>query len=169
MRNDELAYYIGLGFLDQARQEHTTRHYIRLLIEGVQTMADDLARLTVDVTTQTGVIAAANQLLNNLAQQIRDNQNDPAALAALADQVEQNTSELSNSIIQNTPANDGPTPPTPTDGQTTDSNSGGSPVDPGGTQAPNSPVEPTDGGVPPAPNTPGTFDEPVPPSPSTPA
>lgn len=74
----------------------------------LQRMKDAVARLD---TVETSVIA----LINGLAQQIRDlvaAGADPAALSALADDVNAKADELAAAVTANTAA--GPTPPVPT-------------------------------------------------------
>lgn len=75
--------------------------------EEISTMTPELQRLTTEVeetrTAQAGLIT----LVNGLAQQIRDNVNDPAALTALADSLDAGQTEIAAAVTANT------TPPTP--------------------------------------------------------
>lgn len=71
--------------------------------------AADLTRLTAAVERDETVNASAITLLNQLSQLIRDNANDPAALAALADRLDAQQQALADAVVANTPA----APPTP--------------------------------------------------------
>lgn len=53
---------------------------------------------------QTTVIASLETVVSGMAQQIRDNANDPAKLQAIADELDANTSTLAASVVANTPA-----------------------------------------------------------------
>ncbi len=77
---------------------------LRRLTQEITAMSAILDRLTADVATLTSVDESAIALLNGLAQQIRDNAGDPAALAALADSLEAENANLSAAITANTPA-----------------------------------------------------------------
>lgn len=63
----------------------------------------DLTQLQAAVAAETTVNESAVALLGQLAQLIRDAAGDPAALAALADSIEQNTQSLSDAVTANTP------------------------------------------------------------------
>ncbi len=67
-------------------------------------MSEQLDRLTTEVTENADVIASAVTLINGLSQQIRDLQNDPAALAALADKLDAQSNDLAAAVTANTPA-----------------------------------------------------------------
>lgn len=98
----------------------------------------NLDQIRAEVEENGSVTQSAITLIGGLAQQIRDLSTDPAALQALADQLDSQNSALAAAVAANTPASDGGTgatgggEPTPTDGGT------GEPTD-GGTG------EPTDG------------------------
>ena len=66
-------------------------------------MSKELDRLKASVEAENTVIASAEALLAGLAQQIRDLASDPAALNALADEVDAKTAELSAAVTANTP------------------------------------------------------------------
>lgn len=70
--------------------------------------AGDLTALTAQVAQNTTVEASAVTLIQGLAAQITALQNDPAALAALAAQLQTSATALSAAITANTP-----TPPAP--------------------------------------------------------
>lgn len=67
-----------------------------------QEMAD-LTALTAQVTENTEVEASAITLLNQLSDLIRQNMTDPAALQALADQLNGSADALAAAIVANTP------------------------------------------------------------------
>lgn len=65
-------------------------------------MSEQLVRLQAEVEENTEVIGSAVTLIGGLAQQIRDLQDDPAALAALADQLDAQTASLAAAVAANT-------------------------------------------------------------------
>lgn len=73
-----------------------------------------LEDLAGEVSANGNAVSSAVQLLNGLSQQLRDAvaQNDPAAINALADQLDANTAALSEAVTANTPAAPDATPPT---------------------------------------------------------
>lgn len=73
----------------------------------VTTMSAELDRLTTEVTEMSGVVDSAVALIGGLADQIRQLQTDPAALAALADSLDAKANELAAAVAANT------TPPGP--------------------------------------------------------
>lgn len=75
-------------------------------------MSEALTRLTTEVSENTSVIQSAITLLGNLSQIIRDNAGDPAALGALADQLDTQSNSLAQAITANTPAAPTPGPDT---------------------------------------------------------
>lgn len=70
----------------------------------------NLADLKTKVDAQTTVIASAATAFSTLAQEIRDNANDPAAIQAIADEVDANTNALAAAVAANTAASS-ETPP----------------------------------------------------------
>lgn len=74
-------------------------------------MATDLSRITSEVTEIGTAVDSAVALLGELAQLIRDNATDPAALNALADTLDSKGNELAAAVVANTPAD--PEPPAP--------------------------------------------------------
>lgn len=64
----------------------------------------DLTRLTAEVTETTTAIDSAIVLLGQLADLIRANATDPAALDALADQLDTEGNALAAAVVANTPA-----------------------------------------------------------------
>ncbi|MDP2322587.1 MAG: hypothetical protein Q8N51_00975 [Gammaproteobacteria bacterium] len=77
---------------------------LQQLIQKVNIMSAELDRLTSEVAENGAVIQSAITLLNGLAQQIRDNANDPAALTALADELDANEQALAAAVAANTPS-----------------------------------------------------------------
>lgn len=78
-----------------------------VILWRIQRMSQELQRLQQDVADQSAVIDSAVSLIEGLAQQIRDNANDPAALSDLADSLESNSGKLSAAVATNTAAADG--------------------------------------------------------------
>jgi hypothetical protein len=81
-------------------------------------MSAEVDRIRASVTQLTSVTQGAVTLLGQLAQRVRDLQSDPAALAALANEIDQRKAELAGAVQANTPAAGGggvtsPTPGTP--------------------------------------------------------
>jgi hypothetical protein len=77
----------------------------------------DLSTLQTEVSANSDAVQSAVTLISGLAQQLKDAlaANDPAAIQALADQLDANTQSLAAAVTANTPA----APATPTDGGTT--------------------------------------------------
>lgn len=67
-------------------------------------MASDLTALQNQVAQNTAVEQSAITLITGLATQIADLKNDPAALQALADQLNTSAASLSAAVAANTPA-----------------------------------------------------------------
>lgn len=63
-----------------------------------------LARLTASVAANTTVDQSILDLVTRLAQEVRDNANDPAALNALADQIDADAQRITEAVNANTPA-----------------------------------------------------------------
>src|SRR5436305_937841 len=79
----------------------------RLIME-TQTMSAELDRLRASVAAEGTVVQSAVTLLGQLALLIRSSVNDPASLAALADDVDAKKAALAQAVADNTA-----TPPTP--------------------------------------------------------
>lgn len=71
----------------------------------------DLTALTAEVNQNGDVIASAVTVLGNLSQQIRDLSTDPAALAALADELDANSASLATAIAATEPPVEPPVEP----------------------------------------------------------
>lgn len=67
-------------------------------------MTPEGQRLIDEATEAVTVQSAAASLITNLAQFIRDNANDPAALTAKADELDASSNALQAAIVANTPA-----------------------------------------------------------------
>lgn len=67
-------------------------------------MSAELDRLTASVAAEATVDASVLALLSIMADQIRANATDPAALTKLADDVDAQSAALSASVAANTPA-----------------------------------------------------------------
>lgn len=76
-------------------------------------MALDLTQLTAAVDRDRTVNESAITLLSNLAQMLRDAAADPAAVRALADQLDANQQALADAVVAHTPG----APPTPEAGR----------------------------------------------------
>ena len=64
----------------------------------------DLTALTAQVKANTDAEASAIVLLNGLSDQLKAVANDPAAVAALADQLKTSSDKLAAAIVADTPA-----------------------------------------------------------------
>jgi uncharacterized coiled-coil protein SlyX len=71
-------------------------------------MSAELDRLTASVAAEKTADESLIALVQGLAQQIRDNATDPAALAALADSLDADQAEIAAAVSANT----APPPPT---------------------------------------------------------
>lgn len=75
----------------------------RLIEIGEQALAD-LSRIQTEVSEARTVQEGAVALLANLAQQIRDNATDQAALNDLADSLDASSTALGQAVADNTPS-----------------------------------------------------------------
>lgn len=105
-RDDVLRRLDGLS--RQLETLASVAHRIEHSLE-IHVMAD-LSRLTQEVSENTAVINSAITLINGLAEQIRALSTDPAALNALADQLDAQSNALASAVAENTPAEEPPTP-----------------------------------------------------------
>ncbi len=67
-------------------------------------LMSDLAAISDAVARETTVVQSAVTLLNELAQELRDAANDPAAVQALADSINSDADALAAAVEANTPA-----------------------------------------------------------------
>ena len=74
---------------------------------AMASMQEAMDRITREVQETRDAQQAAVTLIGNLAQQIRDNVGDPAALEALADSLDQGQQELGAAVVANTPSDTG--------------------------------------------------------------
>jgi hypothetical protein len=74
------------------------------ILERLETMSAELDNLTTEVTETGTVVDSAIALIAGLAQQIRDLADDPAALAALATELDAKTNALAAAVSENTPS-----------------------------------------------------------------
>jgi hypothetical protein len=110
----DLEELIGVGFwvlfIELERQalsiEALTAKVDVLLGMEVNDMAD-LAALAAEVSENTDAVQSASALLTSLSDQLRAAATDPAAVQALADQLDANNAALSDAVAANTPADPG--------------------------------------------------------------
>ncbi len=103
LRIEVVNLHVHLELSDRAMQKLDT-----ILAQGVS-MSAALDKITGEVTETKSIIESAVTLINGLAQQIRDLSEDPAALNALADDLDASSKSLADAVAANTPA----APPTP--------------------------------------------------------
>jgi hypothetical protein len=82
----------------------------------------DLSEIIAAVEAETEVTSSAITLLNQLADQVRSLSTDPAAIAALADQINSQADALAAAVSANTPAppEEPPAEEPPADGTATE-------------------------------------------------
>lgn len=79
-------------------------HILRALQGKIDTMATDLTRITASVAAVKDRDDSIIALVNSLAQQLRDNATDPAAINALADSLDADNQSVVDAVNANTPA-----------------------------------------------------------------
>ena len=79
---------------------------LNLIYESTKAMSQALDNLKKEVTETKGAVASILALVEGLAQQIRDNAEDPVALNAMADELDQQQQAIAAAVTANTP----PTP-----------------------------------------------------------
>ena len=79
---------------------------IQVLIRQQEIIMADLTQLTADVTANTDAVNSAVTLIKGLADEIRKAGTDPAALKALTDKLEANTTALAEAVTANTVSTD---------------------------------------------------------------
>lgn len=84
-------------------------HLAHRILEEIRTMSAELDRLTSEVQQSRDATDSAITLISGLADQIRALQNDPAALAALADSLDADQTRIAEAVTANTPAGGGDT------------------------------------------------------------
>jgi hypothetical protein len=123
------------GFLQQDRND--LYHILRRVI----IMSQALERLQASVASETSVVASVQTLLTDLAQRVRDaNDNDDSdELNTIADEIDQHASQLAAAVTANTPADTIGGATQPTDATNDAGTVGGSPVsDPSSSDSGNS-------------------------------
>jgi len=75
-----------------------------LILTEMRIMQKALEELEAAVEQQTSVTQSAVTMLEQLAAQVRENADDPAALRKLAADIEKNTQRLSDALVANTDA-----------------------------------------------------------------
>ncbi len=75
-----------------------------ILIQGELAMSKELDDLTAQVKANADLEASAVTLINGLADQIKAAADDPAKIAALADQIKASSAPLAAAVAANTPA-----------------------------------------------------------------
>lgn len=74
------------------------------LTERLRRMEQELQRLTQEVQRNSDAVLSATELLNRLAQLIRDSADNPDQVRQLADQLQSQTDALAAAVATNTPA-----------------------------------------------------------------
>ena len=92
-----------LDFIFGFRQESEILCELRALRALGVKMAGELARLQTEVEEIGGVVDSAITLIGGLAKQIRDLSGEPAALKALADDLDAKAALLAAAVVANTP------------------------------------------------------------------
>lgn len=87
--------------------EHMHQHMLHIE-RRIKRMANELERVQTEVTEISGTVDSAVALLEKLAQLIRDNAGNPAALNKIADDLDAKGNALAAAVV----ANDPDTPPT---------------------------------------------------------
>jgi uncharacterized membrane protein len=99
--------HIHLDTSDLAKMDRKLDAIIRALGVVQAQEAKEVAALdqiTADVQANTDTVQSAISLITNLAQMVRDAGTDPAALEALATQLEENSQSLADAVVRNTPS-----------------------------------------------------------------
>lgn len=76
---------------------------IFVLLQGEINMDQEIENLRAQVEANSAVTDSAVQLLTELGDMMRAAADDPAAVRALADQVQAKKDELANAVVANTP------------------------------------------------------------------
>ncbi len=83
--------------------DHLHTHQLETLKE-LKAMSAELDRLKASVAALTTSEKSLVALVKGLAQLIRDNATDPAALNAIADEIDADNAEIAAAVTENTPA-----------------------------------------------------------------
>lgn len=91
--------HVHLGEDDRRILHRIDRNLSQLFnLEGALEM--DLTALEAEVAQNTDVTASAVLLLDKLADEIRDNANNPTAIQAIADQLHANSTTLGEAVVR---------------------------------------------------------------------
>jgi cell division FtsZ-interacting protein ZapD len=93
------------------RQLDRIETYVAALLGRVTIMSEQLDSLAREVQEMGGVVDSAITLIGGLAAQIRDLKTDPAALEALAAELDAKAGQLAAAVSANTPPAEGPGQP----------------------------------------------------------
>lgn len=66
-------------------------------------MSAEMDRIKASVAALTTAEKSLVKLVKDLAQLIRDNATDPAALTAIADEMDADSKEIADAVVENTP------------------------------------------------------------------
>lgn len=100
----------NLASLERKLDEALT--LLRSVLTLEETQVADLSALQAEITENGDVVDSAVTLLTSLSQQLRDAlaADDPAALQALADELDANTTALAEAVAANTTPTEEPAP-----------------------------------------------------------
>jgi uncharacterized protein YoxC len=92
------------SFQDYVREHLGHQHELmHKILERVIHMSAELDRLTAEVSETSTAVDSIIALVEGLAQQIRDNVSDPAALTKLADELDAKQQAIAAAVSANTP------------------------------------------------------------------
>lgn len=89
--------------MDTALQLITVIALIYILWKVIE-MSQQLETLQAEITENTDVVDGVLTLLEDMADNIRANANDPAALEAMVAELDSNSQRLADAVAKNTPA-----------------------------------------------------------------
>lgn len=104
MRLDVVFHIEGLDAVGISARLDVIEKKLDGLISEVRKMSKELENLTKEVGEIGSVVDSAIVLINGLSTQIVALKDDPAALQALADSLDDKASELAAAVAANTPA-----------------------------------------------------------------
>lgn len=93
-------YLLHMAWTIRIERDNT----LKLLLKRIDEMALDMNRMANDVQSNSDAIDSAITLLDQLAEEIRANAGDAAAMNDLADKLEANSGRLGEAVAANTPA-----------------------------------------------------------------
>lgn len=83
--------------------EHIDRGFLAIQ-KDLQTMTPEVTRLLTSVTALKSAAESQTALLQGIAQRLRDSAEDPAAITAIADDLDTETATIVAATLANTPA-----------------------------------------------------------------